>query len=147
MSHLINQRKSLIITSRFLEMIVNSENVIISLSPEKFCSIKLMFKLQSTIFGIKKSFGLFGWTILAILLVKLDYRFLQQQQQTQVIKKSNSYYSRTLLSKVSQMKLLWWINDIEIFNERVLVQAPAQVLLRKRYFFNRLGCSVGRTSK
>lgn len=147
MSHLINQRKSVIITSRFLEMIVNSENVIISLSPEKFCSIKLMFKLQSTIFRIKKSFGLFGWTILAILLVKLDYRFLQQQQQTQVIKKSNSYYSRTLLSKVSQMKLLWWINDIEIFNERVLVQAPAQVLLRKRYFFNRLGCSVGRTSK
>ena len=97
-------------------------------------------------FGIKKSSGLFGWTILAILLVKLDYRFPQQQQQTLVIKKSNSYYSRTLLSKVSQMKLLWWINDIEIFNERVLVQAPAQVLLRIRCFFNRLGCCVGRNS-
>lgn len=47
----------MIITSRFLEMIVNSENVIISLSPEKLCSIKLMWKLQSTILELRKVLG------------------------------------------------------------------------------------------
>ena len=44
--------------------------------------------------------------------------------------KNGSYERQVLLNKTSQLELLWWVKNIEIYNGRTLIQLPAQALLQ-----------------
>ena len=118
----------------FLGMIVNSKEMTISLPQKKLQSIKQMYQdlyqnPETTVLELTKVLGHLTSTILAILAAKLHCHFLQQQQ-IQALKKNGSYESQVLLNKESQLDLLWWVKNIEIYNGRSLIQLPAQALLQ-----------------
>ena len=73
----------------------------------------------TTVLDLIKVLGHLTSTIFAILPAKLHCRFLQQQQ-IQALKKNASYESQVLLNKESQLELLWWVKNIEIYNGRTL---------------------------
>ena len=117
----------------------------ISLPQKKLQSIKQTFQdlyqnPETTVLELTKVLRHLTSTILAILPAKLHCHFLQQQQ-IQALKKNGSYESQVLLNKESQLELLWWVKNIEIWKE--LNSTSSSSSLTDRCFAYRLGESLG----
>ena len=100
---------------KFLGMVINSKEMIISLSEEKLQKWKLYCldlyqSPQVSYLQLTKGLGHLTLTIQAVLSARLNYRFLQQQQ-IQDLKEKQSY----LANITSKQKLLWWIKILDIF--------------------------------
>ena len=50
-----------------------------------------------------------------------------------------------LLKKESQLELLWWVKNIEIYYGKTLIQVPAQALLQTDASITGWGGSLGRS--
>ena len=114
----INLKTSMMTPShemKFLGMVINSKEMIISLSEEKLQKWKLYCldlyqSPQVSYLQLTKGLGHLTLTIQAVLSARLNYRFLQQQQ-IQDLKEKQSYLANT----TSKQKLLWWIKILDIF--------------------------------
>ena len=132
----------------FLGMIVNSKEMAISLPQKKIQSIKQMCQdlyqnPETTVLELTKVLGHLASKILAIIPAKLHCRFLQQQQ-IQALKTNDCYKNQVLLDRESQLKLPWWVKNIEIYNGRSLIKLPAQALLQTDASLTGWGDGLGR---
>ena len=134
----INQKKPVMTSVQeieFLGVIVNSKEMTISLPQKKLQPTKQMCQdlyqnPETTGLALTKVLGHLTSTILAILPAKLLCRFLQQRQ-IQALKKNGSYESQVLLNKESQLELLWWVKNIEIYNGRTLINFQLKLFCRQ----------------
>ena len=60
---------------------------------------------------------------------RLQFRFLQQQQIIS-LKQSQSYLTLVKLTPMAKSELLWWANNLELCNGRLVIQPQAQVLIQ-----------------
>ena len=112
----INVKKLVMIPSQemgFLGMVINSEEMIISLPQEKLQKVKLQCldlyqSLQVSILQMTKVLGHLKSTIQTVLPARLSSRFLQQQQ-FQALKEKKSYLANITLNNKLKQKLLWGI--------------------------------------
>ena len=72
-------------------------------------------------------------TIQAVLPARLQFCFLQQQQILS-LKQSQSYLTLVKLTPMAKNELLWWVNNLELCNGRLVIQPQAQVLIQTDAF-------------
>ena len=119
----INVKKLVMIPSQemgFLGMVINSEEVIISLPQEKLQKVKLQCldlyqSLQVSVLQMAKVLGHLKSTIQTVLPARLSSRFLQQQQ-FQALKEKKSYLANITLNNKLKQKLLWGIKNLIVLN-------------------------------
>ena len=118
----------------FLGLIVNSKNMTLLLPAEKIGKIKdqclrLYKASKATLLDLTKLIRTLSSTIQAVLPARLQFRFLQQQQIVS-LKQSQSYLTLVKLTSMAKNELLWWVNNLELCNGRLVIQPRAQVLIQ-----------------
>ena len=118
----------------FLSLIVDSQTMTLLLPAEKIGKIKdqclRLYKASKvTLLDLTKIIGTLSSTIQAVLPARLQFRFLQQQQIVS-LKQTQSYLTLVKLSPMAQNELLWWVNNLELCNDRLVIQPQAQVLIQ-----------------
>ena len=132
----INWKKSVLTPVQeieFLGLKINSVNLEISLTEEKIQKVKtkcqnLLTEPAPSIAELTTAIGLLTSTIQAVLPARLQCWYLQLQQLSS-LKESNSYQQKIDLNHQSKTGLLWWITNLDLYNDRSLIQPPAQVLI------------------
>ena len=119
---------------QFLGLIVNSQTMTLSLSEEKIRRIKdhcLSLHKGSEVspLDLTKLIGTLSSIIQAVLPARLQFRFLQQQQVLS-LKQTQSYLTLVKLTPITKDELLWWVNNLELCNSRLVIQPEAQVLIQ-----------------
>ncbi|XP_057296294.1 uncharacterized protein LOC130625258 [Hydractinia symbiolongicarpus] len=135
---LINLKKSVLEATQkieFLGMSVDSVTMSLYLTREKVTKIQTqclsLYKTrEATILELTQLIGVLSSTIQAVLPARLEFRFLQQQQQIQSLKVSKSYATLVHLKRESLEELLRWVNNLKLYNGRSLMQPQAQSLLQ-----------------
>ena len=133
----INWKKSVLTPVQeieFLGLKINSVNLEISLTEEKIQKVKtkcqnLLTEPETSILELTRVIGLLTSTIQAVLPARLQCRYLQLQQISS-LKESHSYQQKIVLNHQSKTELLWWITNLDLCNDRSLIQPPAQVLIQ-----------------
>lgn len=82
-----------------------------------------------SILKLTKLIGLLSSTIQAVLPARLQFQYLQQQQLT-ALKETQSYNHKVVLGKLVLVELKWWIENLNNFNGRFLIQPTAQLVLQ-----------------
>ena len=118
----------------FLGLIVNSQTMTLPLPAEKIGKIKdqclRLYKASKVaLLDLAKLIGTLSSTIQAVLPARLQFRFLQQQQIVS-LKQSQSYLTLVKLTPMAKNELLWWVNNLELSNGRLVIQPQVQVLIQ-----------------
>ena len=118
----------------FLGLIVNSQTMTLPLPAEKIGKIKdqclRLYKASKlALLDLAKLIGTLSSTIQAVLPARLQFRFLQQQQIVS-LKQSQSYLTLVKLTPMAKKELLWWVNNLELSNGRLVIQPQIQVLIQ-----------------
>ena len=118
----------------FLGLIVNSQTMTLSLSKEKVVKIKdqclsLYKASEVSLLDLTKLIGTISSTIQAMLPARLQFRFLQQQQILS-LKQTPSNLTFVKLTPMAKNELLWWVNNLELCNGRLVIQRQTQVLIQ-----------------
>ena len=113
---------------------MNSQTMTLSFPAEKIGKIKdqclRLYKTSKvTLLDLTKFIGTLSSTIHAVLPARLQFRFLQQQQIIS-LKQSQSYLTLVKLTPMAKSELLWWANNLELCNGRLVIQPQAQVLIQ-----------------
>ncbi|XP_057302862.1 uncharacterized protein LOC130637025 [Hydractinia symbiolongicarpus] len=151
---LIHLKKSVLEPTQkieFLLMSVNSLTMSLYLTKEKVAKIhkqclSLYKAREATILELTQLIGVLSSIIEAVLPARLEFCFLQQQQ-IQSLKVSKSYATLVHLRRKSLEELLWWVNNLTLYNGRSLIQPQTQFLLQTDAFLNGWGavCQGNRT--
>ena len=125
----LNLEKSILNPVReieFLEVTINSLKMCLSLTQEKVSKIQsqcqdVHAKGQVTVHELTRLLGLLTSTIQAVLSVQKNFRYLQQQQ-IKALRATHCYQTKE--------ELRWWIQNLQIFNRRYLIQAQSFLTIR-----------------
>ena len=118
----------------FFGLIVKSQTMTFSLPKEKIVKIKdnclsLYKALEVSLLDFTKLIGTLSSTIQAVLPARLQFRFLQQQQIIS-LKQTQSYFTLVKRTSMAKNELLWWVNNLELCNDQLVIQPQAQVLIQ-----------------
>ena len=118
----------------FLGVTINSLKMCVSLPQEKMLKIQSQCqdvhgKGQVTVHELTKSLGLLASTIQAVLPAQVNVRYLQQQQ-IKALRATQCYQVTALLNSNSKEELQWWIQNLQIFNGRYLIQPQKALTIR-----------------
>ena len=84
---------------------------------------------QTSVLELTELIGLLTSTIQAVLLARLNWRFLQIKQISS-LSENLSYLDEMFLSKNSESELKWWVQNSELSHGGALIQPPAEVLIQ-----------------
>ena len=118
----------------FLGVTINSLKMCVSLPQEKMLKIQSQCqdvhgKGQVTVHELTKLLGLLASTIQAVLPAQVNVRYLQQQQ-IKALRATQCYQVTALLNSNSKEELQWWIQNLQIFNGRYLIQPQKALTIR-----------------
>jgi len=133
----INLKKSVLEPTQkieFLGLIVNSQDLSLSLTQEKLQKVKTrcleMYKAETvSILELTKLIGLLCSTTQAVLPAQLQLRYLQKLQ-IKALQKNQCYHHQVVLDADSKQELMWWIQNLTICNGRCLVQTQPQIIIQ-----------------
>ena len=118
---LVHPEKSVLVPTRklkFLGFILDSERMIVSLTPERAGAIKeaakrLLVKPNPTIRDHAEVIGKFVATFQGCLYGPLHYRQLESDKISALKKSQGDYDAPVTLSNLAQQDLHWWIQNIQ----------------------------------
>ena len=133
----INLKKSVLDPCQeieFLGMIINSNNLSISLPPQKLQKIKdfcmeIYNAHKVSVLELTKLLCLLSSTVQAVLPAQLQIRYLQQIQ-IQALSQKYSYQQLVTLDLKAKKELMWWIQNLNLCNGRCLIQPPPQLVIQ-----------------
>jgi len=117
----------------FLGFIVNTQNMSLSLPPEKVFKLRKECRhwlntSEMTARQLAHLIGLMSSTIPAVLPAPLHYRKLQQLQVL-ALGYQQEYDKAVPLTQEAILDLQWWINDMPSYNSRQLALPQAELIL------------------
>ena len=118
---LVHPEKSVLVPTqklKFLGFILDSEHMIVSLTPERARAIKeaakrLLAKPNSTIRELAEVIGKLVAAFQGCLYGPLHYRQLESDKISALKKSQGDYDAPVTLSNLAQQDLHWWIQNIE----------------------------------
>ena len=118
----------------FLGVTVNSLKICLSLPQEKLLNVQsqcqnVHAKGQVTVHELTELLGLLASTIQEVLPAQLNVRYLQQQR-IKAFRATQCYQATVLLNRNSKEELEWWIQNLQIFNRRCLIQPQTFLTIR-----------------
>ena len=84
---------------------------------------------QTTVFEFKKFISLISSIVQAVLPVRLQLRYLQQQQM-QSLNQACSYQEEIVLNSLPKQELLWWVGNLRLNNGRLLRQKEPNLVIQ-----------------
>ena len=82
-----------------------------------------------SVLELTKRKGLSAATTKAVLSAQLNFQYLQQQQ-INALKLKGSYQEVLYLNKESRKEILWWIENLKLCNDRLIIQHQPYAILK-----------------
>ena len=83
--------------------------------------------------SLTKLIDLLSSTVQAILSGKIQFRFLEQKQISS-LKNQRSYQGYVILGNLARQELLWWTENIRLFNGGKIQQQKSQMTIETDAF-------------
>ena len=135
-----------------LGLTVNSVKMTLSQPEERVKLIQdqcqdLHVKGFETVLELTKLKGLLAATTEAVLSAQLNFQYLQQQQ-INALKLKGSYQEVLYLNKESRKEIQWWIENMKLCNDRLIIQHQPYALCytESRCLPEWVGCILPRDS-